>query len=111
MPIQNTRLESLEDSHNPEVKEGSQYFSIDQLFARTNTYHHLGIDSKNRHHYADPLLGAVWVTIDDEIAHIESTKAIEQWVTYTSEYVGWSTCNYSTQSLAEWLATALQEGR
>ena len=82
-----------------------------ELDDRTDSYHHLGTDSKDRHHYADPLLGAVWVTLNDEIAHVEPTKEIEQWVTYTSEHVGWAQCNYSTQSLAEWLATTLQEAQ
>ena len=73
-----------------------------ELSARTDAYHH---------HYADPLLGAVWVTHNNEIAHVEPTQEIEQWVTYTSEKVGWTQCNYSTQSLAEWLATTLQEAQ
>ena len=89
--------------------------SAQELSARTDTWHRLGTDTKARRHYADPLLGAVWVTVDDRIAHVEQTGDVEQWVHYTAEHVGWKDCQYSTKSTAEWLAdiltdTAAQEG-
>lgn len=92
----------------------SNTIRAEELSARTDDRHVLGIDTKARHHYADPILGAVWVTVDDQIAHIERTDNVEQWVAYTAEHVGWDECRYSTKSTAEWLAeiltTTAQEG-
>ena len=75
--------------------------SAEELSARTDDRHALGIDAKARRHYADPILGAVWVTVNDQIAHVE------RWVSYTAEHVGWEDCRYSTKSTAEWLADNL----
>ena len=93
----------------------SNTISAEELSARTDSWHRLGIDAKARRHYADPLLGAVWVTVDDQIAHVEETQDVERWVAYTAEHVGWTDCRYSTKSTAEWLTdnivdTAAQEG-
>lgn len=85
----------------------SNTISAEELSARTDDRHSLGTDAKARHHYADPILGAVWVTVDDQIAHVEETQDVEQWVTYTAEHVGWTDCQYSTKSTAEWLADTL----
>ena len=89
--------------------------STQELSARTDSRHCLGTDAKARRHYADPILGAVWVTVEDQIAHVEETQDVERWVTYTAENVGWKDCRYSTKSTAEWLAdnlanTAVEEG-
>ena len=81
----------------------------EELSVRTDDRHQIGIDAKDRHHYVDPLLGVIWVTIDDKIAHVEPTHEVERWVTYTADHVGWTTCNYSSQSTADWLATALTQ--
>ena len=82
----------------------SNTISAEELSARTDDRHSLGIDAKARQHYADPILGAVWVTVDDQIAHVEQTQNVERWVTYTAEHVGWEDCRYSTKSTAKWLA-------
>ena len=87
----------------------SNSISAEELSARTDDRHSLGIDAKARQHYVDPLLGAVWVTVDDQIAHVEETKDVERWVTYTAEHVGWEDCRYSTKSTAKWLADALTD--
>ena len=87
----------------------SNTISAEELSARTDDRHSLGIDAKARHHYADPILGAVWVTVDDQIAHVEQTEDIERWVNYTAEHVGWEDCRYSIQSTAEWLVDILAE--
>ena len=89
--------------------------SAEELSARTDDRHALGTDAKARRHYADPILGAVWVTVDDQIAHVEETQDVERWVAYTTERVGWTDCRYSTKSTAEWLAdnlagTTVEEG-
>ena len=76
----------------------------EELSARTDTWHRLGTDAKARRHYADPILGVVWVTVDDQIAHVEKTQGVERWIAYTAEHVGWKDCRYSTKSTAEWLA-------
>jgi hypothetical protein len=76
---------------------------------RTDDRHRLGTDAKGRTHYADAVLGAIWVTTNDEIAHIEQTDAIAQWVAYTREHVGWQNCQYSTQPTGEWLVDTLAE--
>ena len=83
--------------------------STQELSARTDSRHCLGTDAKARRHYADPILGAVWVIVDDQIAHIEQTQDVERWVTYTAEHVGWTDCRYSTKSTAEWLTAALAD--
>ena len=83
--------------------------SAQELSARTDTRHRLGTDAKARRHYADPILGAVWVTVDNQIAHIEQTQDVERWVTYTAEHVGWKYCRYSTKSTAEWIADTIAD--
>ena len=85
----------------------SNSISAEELSARTDSRHCLGTDSKARRHYTDPILGAVWVTADDQIAHVEETQDVERWITYTAEHVGWKDCRYSTKSTAEWLADNL----
>ena len=93
----------------------SNSISAQELSARTDDRHALGTDAKARRHYADPILGAVWVTVDDQIVHVEETQDVERWVYYTAEHVGWKDCRYSTKPTAEWLTdilanTTTQEG-
>lgn len=87
----------------------NQSIPADGLHKRTDDRHRIGTDAKGRAHYADPILGAVWVTVNGELAHVEPTRGVERWVNYTTKRVGWDDCRYSTESTAEWLAGALTE--
>lgn len=81
----------------------------EELDGRTDRRHRIGVDSKGRAHYADAALGAVWVVVDEEIAHVESAS-VSEWVEFVADGVGWESCTYDDRPLGEWLADALAGG-
>ena len=78
----------------------------EQLQARTIDQKQVGIDAKGRAHYFDPVLGMIWVTVDQEIAHVEETE-LEQWIDFVSDRVGWREQYYDDRDLVEHILATL----
>lgn len=72
----------------------------EQLRSRTIDRKQVGIDAKGRAHYFDPVLGMVWVTDNQEIAHVEDAE-LENWMDFVSDRVEWREQYYDDRSLIE----------
>lgn len=88
---------------NPTETENDSVTEAD-VEPRTNDHHYLGTDTKNRTHYADRVLGAIWVTVDDQIVHIEATTALREWVEHIADVAGWKDCRFATHGPVEHIA-------
>lgn len=78
----------------------------EQLRSRTIDRKQVGIDAKGRAHYFDPVLGMVWVTVNQEIAHVEVAE-LENWMDFVSDRVGWREQYYDNRDLVEHILDTL----
>lgn len=73
-----------------------------ELDARTDDSHRIGIDACGLAHYFDVHLGVVWtVTALGDIANTTHVDALSTWVQFVDADRGWQTCRFSNRSLVE----------
>lgn len=81
-----------------------------ELDARTDDPHRIGIDACGLAHYFDAQLSTVWtITALGDVAHVIEVDALSEWVEFVRDDRGWQCCTYSEQSLADVLADALTQ--
>jgi hypothetical protein len=80
-----------------------------EVNARTDRRHRLGIDADGDVHYQDAVLGAIWIVRDGELVHIETDHTVEEWISRIETQCGWDDLEYSTKPTSEWLTDALTE--
>ena len=82
----------------------------DELIARTDNSHRIGIDTCGLAHYYDPLLNVAWTTtVFGNITHTAHVEDLGVWVDFVATDRGWADCAYTTDSLGDQLAAALAE--
>ena len=79
-----------------------------ECIARTDKHHRFGIDAESRTHYQDAQLGAVWVTHEGDLVHIQPEADLRSWVHFVCEEIGWESLSYSEQSTATWLTDCIE---
>jgi len=81
----------------------------EELIARTDASHRIGIDTCGLTHYYDCVLGVVWTTtVFGDITHVARVD-LPKWADFVDADRGWQTCSYTEQSLADDLAAALAQ--
>jgi len=81
-----------------------------ELDARTDDSHRIGIDACGLAHYFDAQLGVVWTTTAlDDVAHVIAVDSLDEWHAFVADDRGWQCHAVAQQSLAETLARATQE--
>jgi len=81
----------------------------EELIARTDASHRIGIDTCGLTHYHDAVLGATWTTtLFGDITHVTDAD-LSEWVAFVDADRGWQTCTYTERSLADDLADALAQ--
>jgi len=81
----------------------------EELIARTDASHRIGIDTCGLAHYHDAVLGVTWTTtVFGDIAHV-TDATLSEWVDFVRADRGWQTCTYTDQSLAEQITDALAQ--
>lgn len=80
-----------------------------ELDARTDDSHRIGIDACGLAHYFDAHLSTVWtVTALGDIAHTRHLDSLSAWVEFVDADRGWQTCHYSDSGLVDTLADSLR---
>jgi hypothetical protein len=81
----------------------------EELIARTDASHRIGIDTCGLTHYHDAVLDVAWTTtVFGDIAHVADAD-LSEWVDFVDADRGWQTCTYTEQSLAEQITDALAQ--
>lgn len=81
-----------------------------ELDARTDASHRIGIDTCGLAHYHDAVLGVVWTTTAlGDIAHVFDVDSLDEWHAFVADDRGWQTHSVAQQSLAETIAAGFRE--
>lgn len=81
-----------------------------ELDARTDDSHRIGIDACGLAHYFDAQLGVVWTTTAlGDIAHVFAVESLDEWHAFVADDRGWQTHSVAERSLAEDIAAAFRE--